>query len=234
MTSPGTDRRDFFVSFNSADRAWAEWIAATLESAGYTTFFQHWDFRPGSNFVLEMHKAAAGANPRSRFCRRSICMPLFTQPEWASSLVLDPTGGQRKQIPIRVGTCAPDGILKTVLYADLVGLDEAAARETLLRAVSDERPKPASVPFPTTAKSTPKKFPGGKPATPLLWWATNANLHATCAGLWRLRPRENPRLVHRWRSAFLLPQRCWGFRRPVPERHRMRMEAGRVPARTEA
>jgi hypothetical protein len=32
-------RRDFFVSFNSADRAYAEWIAAELEAAGKTVFF---------------------------------------------------------------------------------------------------------------------------------------------------------------------------------------------------
>ncbi len=27
--------KDFFVSFNSADKAWADWIAWTLEEAGY-------------------------------------------------------------------------------------------------------------------------------------------------------------------------------------------------------
>lgn len=40
------ERRDFFVSFNSADRGWGEWIAKALEDAGKTVFFQHWDFRP--------------------------------------------------------------------------------------------------------------------------------------------------------------------------------------------
>ena len=59
MPSSGLQRRDFFISFSSADRAWAEWIASELEAAGYTTFFQHWDVGPGSNFMLEMHKAAA-------------------------------------------------------------------------------------------------------------------------------------------------------------------------------
>jgi hypothetical protein len=37
MSLPGANRRDFFVSFNSADRPWAEWIANELEAAGYTT-----------------------------------------------------------------------------------------------------------------------------------------------------------------------------------------------------
>ncbi|MCH8289827.1 toll/interleukin-1 receptor domain-containing protein, partial [Candidatus Poribacteria bacterium] len=36
--------RDFFVSYNRADRAWAEWIAWHLEEAGYTVVIQAWDF----------------------------------------------------------------------------------------------------------------------------------------------------------------------------------------------
>ena len=52
---------DFFVSYNKADRSWAEWTAWQLEEEGYTTAIQAWDFRPGSNFVLEMQKAASNA-----------------------------------------------------------------------------------------------------------------------------------------------------------------------------
>jgi hypothetical protein len=37
--------RDFFVSFASPDTDWAEWIAWTLENAGYSVFFQKWDSR---------------------------------------------------------------------------------------------------------------------------------------------------------------------------------------------
>lgn len=55
MTDASDGKRDFFVSFNKADRAWATWIAWVLEEAGYSVFFQDWDFR--GNFVLEMDKA---------------------------------------------------------------------------------------------------------------------------------------------------------------------------------
>ncbi|MEA3325073.1 MAG: toll/interleukin-1 receptor domain-containing protein [Euryarchaeota archaeon] len=53
---------DFFISYTNADRAWAEWIAWELEENRYTTVLQAWDFRPGSNFVLEMQKAAENAS----------------------------------------------------------------------------------------------------------------------------------------------------------------------------
>ena len=54
-------QRDFFVSYSGADAAWAEWIANTLERAGYTTVLQAWDFRPGEVFVQRMHQAVEQA-----------------------------------------------------------------------------------------------------------------------------------------------------------------------------
>jgi hypothetical protein len=53
---------DFFVSYNRADRGWAEWIAWQLEDGGYSTTLQAWDFHPGSNFVLDMQRATREAD----------------------------------------------------------------------------------------------------------------------------------------------------------------------------
>jgi hypothetical protein len=47
MTNASDGKRDFFISFNHADRAWATWIAWVLEEKGYSVFFQDWDFRVG-------------------------------------------------------------------------------------------------------------------------------------------------------------------------------------------
>ena len=43
-----------FISYNRADRDWAEWIAGAIESAGYKPIIQAWHFRPGENFILRM------------------------------------------------------------------------------------------------------------------------------------------------------------------------------------
>jgi hypothetical protein len=51
---------DFFVSYTSADRTWAEWIAWQLEQAGYRVIVQAWDFEPGDNFVIRMHRSRSG------------------------------------------------------------------------------------------------------------------------------------------------------------------------------
>jgi len=50
--------KDFFVGYNRHDCDWAEWIAWQLEDAGYSVVIQAWDFRPGENFALNMHRAA--------------------------------------------------------------------------------------------------------------------------------------------------------------------------------
>jgi TIR domain len=59
MSDVSDGERDFFVSFTQADHAWATWVAWALEAAGYSVFFQNWDFK--GNFVLEMDKAHAGS-----------------------------------------------------------------------------------------------------------------------------------------------------------------------------
>jgi TIR domain len=52
----GEEHRDFFISYTSTDRAWAEWIAWELEAAGYTTLIQAWDFRPGTDWAIKMQE----------------------------------------------------------------------------------------------------------------------------------------------------------------------------------
>jgi hypothetical protein len=47
-----------FISYNRADRDWAEWIAGVIERDGYQPIIQAWHFRPGEDFVLRMQRAA--------------------------------------------------------------------------------------------------------------------------------------------------------------------------------
>lgn len=169
MPSPGTNRRDFFISFNSADRDWAEWIASELEAAGYTTYFQNWDFAPGSNFVLEMQKAASQSDRTIAVLSPAYLSALFTQPEWAAALVQDPTGSKRTLVPVRVQECRPGGILAPIVYSDLVGLNEEAARAKVRAAVQGGgRPTPGSVAFPKPAKGAAgrRAFPPTAPLSP--------------------------------------------------------------------
>ena len=117
-----------FISYNRADRDWAEWIAGTIETAGYKPIIQAWDFRPGENFVLRMQQAAAEANITIAVLSEAYLKAEFTQPEWAAALSQDPTGVSRRLIPVRVGECRltgmPDALIR-LQRADLGAIKKA-------------------------------------------------------------------------------------------------------------
>ena len=155
---------DFFISYNRHDKAWAEWIAWTLEEAKYKVKIQSWDFRPGANFVLEMHTTAEAANRTIAVLSQNYLASEFAQPEWAAALAKDPTGAARKLIPFRIDNCKPTGILQTIVYVDLVGLPEDDARSAVLGAFAD-RAKPTVAPsYPGTkpGESSAPEVPGKK------------------------------------------------------------------------
>ncbi|MBD1996292.1 tetratricopeptide repeat protein [Leptolyngbya sp. FACHB-541] len=151
--------KDFFVSYNRHDRAWAEWIAWMLEEAGYTTVIQAWDFRAGGNFVLDMQKAASEAQRTIAVLSETYLASEFTQPEWAAAFAQDPTGKERKLIPVRVKECQLSGLLRPIVYIDLVDVAEAEAQDVLLRSLSQDRAKPDQKPrFPRSAASGGNSF----------------------------------------------------------------------------
>ena len=42
---------DFFISYTSADKSWAVWIAQQLEKLGYSVLIQEWTFQDGPAVV---------------------------------------------------------------------------------------------------------------------------------------------------------------------------------------
>jgi len=163
--------KDFFISYTSADQGWAEWIAWQLEAEGYTTRIQAWDFLAGSNFVHEMDTATKQATRTIAVLSPDYFTSHFTSSEWEDAFARDPRGEKGLLMPVRVRPCDVEGLLKQVVYIDLVDQNEATARATLLRGVKHERRKPSSPPvFPSTpyvskAPAHPS-FPG---ALPMVW-----------------------------------------------------------------
>lgn len=158
----------FFISYNKADRGWAEWIAWQLEEAGYTTVLQAWDFRPGGNFALDMQAATARAERTIAVLSPDYLEALYTHPEWAAAFAKDPTGQGKTLVPVMVRTCDLEGLLPQITYIDLRGSTEAEAREALLGGVRVGRAKPPSAPaFPGAgahAAAAQPPYPGTGPA----------------------------------------------------------------------
>jgi hypothetical protein len=152
-------RKDFFISYRTVDERWAEWIAWQLEAAGYSAHVQAWDFRPGRNFVHEMQTGLARCGRTIAVLSPEYTRSGFTEAEWFTAFAHDPRGEKGLLLPVRVEDCEIEGLLGQVIYVDLVGLDETAARERLLAGVKPGRRKPERSP----------RYPGAlKPLFPAL------------------------------------------------------------------
>jgi tetratricopeptide (TPR) repeat protein len=161
---------NFFVSYTSADRAWAEWIAWQLEAEGYQVVVQAWDFGPGHDWVREMQQATATAERVVAVLSSAYLESPHGQAEWRVFYAEDPTGERGLLLPVRVDPVDPKGLLKLRVYVDLVGQDAAGARAALLAAARGARGKPAHEPeFPggrqAISVTEAPRFPGDLPAT---------------------------------------------------------------------
>ena len=94
----------------------------------------------------------------------------ITPSEWGAAFRQDPTGSNRKLVPVRVRRCELKGLLGAIVYIDLVDLPETAAKAALLDGVAEGRAKPATAPAfpggPQRSTADPPAFPGG---LPLIW-----------------------------------------------------------------
>ncbi len=159
------ERRDFFISYASSDKQWAEWIGNQLEGAGYGVILEAWDFRPGMNVVLEADQAISHADCVLLVLSRAYLESYTTSAQWSAAFQ-----SQRRLLPVRVEQCEVGNLLGPLVSIDLVALAEVEARERLLAGVSQKRLKPANVAFPRQATVA---FPGPFPATWMLLQARN-------------------------------------------------------------
>jgi len=147
----------FFISYTGCDKAWAEWIAWQIEDAGHKAVMQAWDFGPGSNFVLEMQKAAKSTSATIAVLSKDYIEKPFPSSEWAAAFVKDPSGQKNRLIPVRISDVEPDGLLSSIVYIDLFNVSEELATTRLLEGISGMRRKPNNAPtFPQNISSKEK------------------------------------------------------------------------------
>lgn len=178
--------KDFFISYNQADKGWAEWIAWQLEAAGFQVVIQAWDFRQGGNFVLDMQRALETARRTIIVLSPDFLASRFTAPEWAAAFAQDPTGLTGQLLPVRVRECKPSGLLAQIVYIDLVGLkDRAQAKQHLLKGVTQGRAKPDTEPDmpPLEVATSPPSLLDDEPP-----WPPSLEIASSVAGhvFWRI------------------------------------------------
>ncbi len=177
----GDEGWDFFVSYDAADLAWAEWIAWQLETDGYKVLIQAWDSVPGSHWTIQMYEGIRSARHTLAVLSRAYLDSVYSNAEWQAAFRSDPKGSARRLIPIRVDEgCRSSAPLDGIRSFDLFGLSEGDARRELLgkvEAARAGRARPATAPdFPGVSssiqapgESIPRdspEFPGSVVSTP--------------------------------------------------------------------
>jgi hypothetical protein len=152
---------NFFISYTAVDRRWADWIASTLETAGYTTVLQAWDFRPGENFVQRIDEAMRDSERAIAIVSRDYYRSPYAVLEWTNAIARDPTGRQGVLIPIRVDDVILEGVFKTLTWIDLTGVPLDVAQRRLVEGLAGDRVRPSVTPgFPEGVRP---RFPGALP-----------------------------------------------------------------------
>jgi TIR domain/AAA ATPase domain len=188
-----------FVSYTGSDKAWAEWIGATLRGAGHTVSLQATDYLPGENFVLRMQEASLAADHTVVVLSARYLASGFASAEWAAAFATDPTGTKRALIPVAIEKIAPGGLWGPIIRIDLTGLPEDEARTRLLQAIDPPRAG-GMPPFPAGGGGSAP--PGGPPGP-----AGRPAPGPTAVEIWRL-PVSAGSLVGRDDEIALL-DRAW-------------------------
>jgi len=100
----GIDHRDFFISFNSADLAYAEAIDAALRDEGFTTFYHPRDLSPGGNVPIWMDDALMNSAQTLALYSPDYTKDkaIYSRAERYAAWWQDPTSDKRKLIPILI------------------------------------------------------------------------------------------------------------------------------------
>jgi hypothetical protein len=129
--SESQDRRDFFISFNSADLAYAEAIDAALREASFTTYYHPRDLGPGGNIPMWMDDALMKSAQTLALYSPDYTKDkaVYSKAECYASWWQDPLSDKRKLIPILLRDTKFTPLMAMISRIEVVGKtpSEAAA-----------------------------------------------------------------------------------------------------------
>jgi hypothetical protein len=156
LNSGNSMGQKFFISFNSADRTKAHWIAWTLKNAGHEVAVHDWEIPAGGNAPLWMNSKLAWADRLIAVISPDYIPARYSPIEWASQIWDDPEGTKGSVIPVIVRpTFNIPPLLRDLSRIDLTNCSEAEAMNRLINGVD--------MPAPPDLKPTFEKIEGEAP-----------------------------------------------------------------------
>ena len=143
--APASGARRIFLSVAGPDEGWGSWLDHVLREAGYEVDFYHRSFPLGANFIDQIDAALTRADRMIAVISPSyLDRSSWVREEWQAGMRIahDRDGFL---LPVLVEACELPPLLSTINMIVLVGLDRAAAVQTMLRGL---REPPAGPPEP--------------------------------------------------------------------------------------
>jgi hypothetical protein len=130
-------KQKFFISFNSADRQKAHWIAWTLKDAGHEVAVHDWEIPAGGNAPLWMNAKLAWADRLIAVVSPDYGPARYSPIEWAAQIWNDPDGTRGSVIPVIVRpTAEVPPLLRGLSRIDITNCSESEARDRLIKGVN--------------------------------------------------------------------------------------------------
>ncbi|HEY6285280.1 MAG TPA: TIR domain-containing protein [Ktedonobacteraceae bacterium] len=125
-------RKDFYISYKSADLVWADWICWQLEQAEYSIELPSWEFRLSFDFQQEMKTGAEQAKRIIVILSPGYLKEFTNRPEWTEvyeRILKDQPG---TLISVLVHPCELRGVFASTKHINFIEQDEYGAHNKLL------------------------------------------------------------------------------------------------------
>ena len=147
-------QKDYFISRAGADKALAMWIGRLIAAQGKSYILQddhfgHQDFMGAMDAALKSGARVVALYSQA-YLDSENCLK-----EALTAVHGDSFNRQQRLIPLRIEPCAPDGMLRTIAYTDLLAerrqADDSALKLKILRALGFANPVLDGLPAPVGA-----------------------------------------------------------------------------------
>ena len=156
--------KTFFISYNSTDSSWAQWIAWTLSDLGHRPRVHEWEISGGGNVLKWMEEALSSADAVITIVSPSFLVAKYSQAEvqagiWRSFQSRD---GFVKPVVVTEVIDWPV-FLGSLKRLSLVGLTGSQSREAIAQFVVDPVAPLVEPPFPGSLETSLRWSPSPEP-----------------------------------------------------------------------
>lgn len=134
---------DFFLSFNSADRAIADAVYKTVSDAGFSCFYQHEDIPDGANFVQRMTSGLSEAATVIALFSPAYFQSRYALAELHAAFADDPLNDRGSILPLLIVPCAVPKPFNFLAFVDCRNMVATELHRRLLDMLEPYRKAPA-------------------------------------------------------------------------------------------